>query len=343
MSKGIDMSSAIRVSNLSKVFPVTKSYGELLFHPFRKKTVTALRGIDLQIEKGDLFGLLGSNGAGKTTLIKILCTLVLPTKGTAYIDGVDVCKDPGRIKPKLGYVIGDERSFYWRLTGRQNLRFFAVLNNIPQKEINPRVSYLLDLVGLTAHGEKMFKTYSTGMKKMLAIARGMLTNPDILIMDEPTSGLDPMVSRKIKNFIKGTLVNIEGKTVLMATHNLAEVEQLCSRIAVLDRGEVKATGTVEEIKATLSNRKRFVVGIDNFQKDLLEKIESISTVQNAWIKKNTKPFSSTQIEIEIAGEKDSASQLMESILAMGGRISLFQESSFSLEDVFSQLLIPKSA
>ncbi len=337
------MPTAIHICNLSKVFPVTKTYRELLFHPFRQKTVTALQEIDLRVERGDLFGLLGSNGAGKTTLIKILCTLVLPTKGTAYIEGVDVCKDPVKVKPKLGYVIGDERSFYWRLTGRQNLRFFAVLNNIPQKEVDNRVSYLLDLVGLTAHGDKMFKTYSTGMKKMLAIARGMLTNPDILIMDEPTSGLDPMVARKIKNFIKGTLVKIEGKTVLMATHNLAEVEQLCNRIAVLDKGKVKATGTVEEIKATLSNRKRFIVGIDNFKRDLLEKIESISTVQNAWVKETTTPFSNTQIEIEIAGGRDNASQLMESILAMGGRISSFQESNFSLEDAFSRLLIRKSA
>jgi ABC-2 type transport system ATP-binding protein len=181
------VSTCIQVRNLSKIFPVAKTYRELLFSPFRHNTVTALRGIDLTIEKGDLFGLLGSNGAGKTTLIKILCTLVLPTKGSASIDGLDVCKNPEKIKPKLGYVIGDERSFYWRLTGRQNLRFFAVLSNIPQVQIDKRVSSLLDIVGLNGHGDKMFKEYSTGMKKMLAIARGMLTNPDILIMDEPTS------------------------------------------------------------------------------------------------------------------------------------------------------------
>jgi ABC-2 type transport system ATP-binding protein len=331
------------VRNLSKVFPVAKTYRELLFSPFRHKTVTALRDIDLTIEKGDLFGLLGSNGAGKTTLIKILCTLVLPTSGTAYIDGLDVCKNPGKVKPKLGYVIGDERSFYWRLTGRQNLRFFAVLNNIPQQQVDQRVSKLLDLVGLTAHENKMFKAYSTGMKKMLAIARGMLTNPDILIMDEPTSGLDPMVARKIKNFIRGTLVNVEKKTVLLATHNLAEVEQLCNRIAVLDNGEVKATGTVKEIKASLSTHKRYIVGIDNYRSELLHKIETISTVQHAEVKTSATPLTNAQIEVEILEGRGHANHLMESILAMGGQISSFQESTASLEDVFSHLLIRKKA
>lgn len=337
------MSACIQVRNLSKVFPVSKSYRELLFSPFQRKTVTALRSIDLTVDKGDLFGLLGSNGAGKTTLIKILCTLVLPTSGTACIDGLDVCKDSGKVKPKIGYVIGDERSFYWRLTGKQNLRFFAVLNNIPHGQINKRVSQLLDLVGLTAQGDKMFKEYSTGMKKMLAIARGMLTNPEILIMDEPTSGLDPMVAMKIKNFIKGTLVNIEKKTVLLATHNLAEVEQLCNRIAVLDSGEVKATGTVEDIKTILTKNKRYVIGVDNFGTELLDKIRAISTVQQAVVKTSLKQFAGVQIEVEMTEGKGGANQLMESILAMGGRISSFQELNASLEDVFSHLLIRKSA
>jgi len=189
----------------------------------------------------------------------------------------------------------------------------------------------------------MFKEYSTGMKKMLAIARGLLTNPDILIMDEPTSGLDPVVARKIKNFIKGTLVNTENKTVLLATHNLAEVEQLCNRIAVLDNGKVKAEGTVEEIKATLPNQKRFVVGIENYQTALLKKLETLTMVQCAVLKTAQPPFSSAQIEVEMTHGEDHANKLMESILTMGGQISSFQESNATLEDIFSQLLVRKSA
>lgn len=337
------MSTCIQVCKLSKVFPVNKTYREIFLNMFQKKTVTALQGVDLRIEKGDLFGLLGSNGAGKTTLIKILCTLVLPSSGTAYIDGLDVRKKSREIKPKLGYVIGDERSFYWRLTGKQNLKFFAVLNNIPHREVDRTVARLLDLVGLKPHQNKMFKEYSTGMKKMLAIARGLLTNPNILIMDEPTSGLDPLVARKIKNFIKGTLVNTENKTVLLATHNLAEVEQLCNRIAVLDNGKLMAEGTVDEIKATLPNQKRFVVGIENYQTALLEKLENLTTVQRAVLKTARPPFSCAQIEVEMIHGEDHANQLMESILAMGGRISSFQESNATLEDVFSRLLLRESA
>ncbi|WP_372683855.1 ATP-binding cassette domain-containing protein [Desulfosarcina sp.] len=308
-----------------------------------KKTATALQNINLRIDKGDLFGLLGSNGAGKTTLIKILCSLVLPSSGTAYINGLDVRRNPQEIKPSLGYVIGDERSFYWRLTGEQNLKFFAVLNNIPHREVDRAVTRLLDLVGLKAHRNKMFKEYSTGMKKMLAIARGLLTNPDILIMDEPTSGLDPLVARKIKNFIKGTLVNTENKTVLLASHNLAEVEQLCNRIAVLDNGKLKAEGTVEEIKATLPKHKRFVVGIENYQTALLEKLKTLTTVQHAVLKTAQPPSSGAQIEVELTHGEDQASKLMESILAMGGRITSFQESNATLEDIFSWVLLRKSA
>jgi ABC-2 type transport system ATP-binding protein len=337
------VSTCIQVCNLSKEFPVTKTYRELFLHMFQKKTVMALQGVDLRIDKGDLFGLLGSNGAGKTTLIKILCTLVLPSSGTAYIEGLDVREKSREIKPKLGYVIGDERSFYWRLTGKQNLKFFAALNNIPHRQVDRTVSRLLDLVGLKGHQNKMFKEYSTGMKKMLAIARGLLTNPDILIMDEPTSGLDPLVARKIKNFIKGTLVNTEQKTVLLATHNLAEVEQLCNRIAVLDSGKLMAEGTVDEIKARLPNQKRFVVGIENYQTALLEKLENLKTVQRAELKTTRPPYSSAQIEVEMTHGEDHANQLMESILAMGGRISSFQESNVTLEDIFSQLLLQKSA
>ena len=337
------MSTCIQVCNLSKVFPVTKTYRELFLHTFQKKTATALHNVNLRIDKGDLYGLLGSNGAGKTTLIKILCTLVLPSSGTAYIDGLDVRKKSREIKPKLGYVIGDERSFYWRLTGKQNLKFFAVINNIPHREVDRTVAHLLDLVGLKTHRNKMFKEYSTGMKKMLAIARGLLTNPNILIMDEPTSGLDPLVARKIKNFIKGTLVNTEHKTVLLATHNLAEVEQLCNRIAVLDKGKLMAEGTVDEIKTTLPNQKRFVVGIDNYQTALLEKLENLTTVQRAVLKTARPPFSSAQIEVEMIHGEDHANQLMKSILAMGGQISSFQESNATLEDVFSRLLLRESA
>jgi ABC-2 type transport system ATP-binding protein len=315
----------------------------LLLQPFQRRTVTALDKVNLSIDKGDLFGILGSNGAGKTTLIKILCTLVLPTEGTAYIEGLDVRSEPRRVKTKLGYVIGDERSFYWRLTGRQNLTFFALLNNISHREVKRRVAQLLDLVGLNAHGDKMFKDYSTGMKKMLAIARGMLTRPDILIMDEPTSGLDPVVARKIKNFIKGTLVGIENKTVLLATHNLTEVEELCNRVVVIDSGRVKTAGTIQNIKASLSNRKRFVVGIDNFQSRWLEKIASIKTVQQAVVMAAPTPYSGTRIEVEMTDGECHPNQLMRNILAIGGRISSFQESTPSLEDVFSQLMLRKTA
>jgi ABC-2 type transport system ATP-binding protein len=242
------LSYSIETSNLTKRFPVIRGYLDMLLRPFRKKEVTALKDVNLQVKKGELFGLLGPNGAGKTTLIKILCTLILPTSGKAYVNGLEVTVDGKKIRKTIGYVVSDERSFYWRLTGRQNLRFFAQLNNLSNREGERRIKRLLNFMGLTADAERMVKDYSTGMRQKLAIARGLLTDPDIIFMDEPTKGLDPLISQSLRRLVREKLVEEEKRTVVFATHNLSEAEEMCDRIAIIDKGEVKKAGTVDEIK-----------------------------------------------------------------------------------------------
>jgi ABC-2 type transport system ATP-binding protein len=167
--------------------------------------------------------------------------LVLPSSGCALVQGLNVKKQEKKVKRLIGYVISDERSFYWRLTGKQNLLFFAQLNNIPREKIDG----LLESVGLSKlDADKLFKDYSTGMRKKMAIARGLLTDPDILIMDEPANGLDPLAAMRLQTLIREQLVEKQHKTVIMATHDLQQVEAICDRIAILHKGELKASGKV---------------------------------------------------------------------------------------------------
>ncbi len=241
------MGYAIEVKGLRKRFPVTKRYRDLLLHPFRSQSLTALDGLDLQVGEGELFVLLGSNGAGKTTLIKVLTTLLLPTEGEAWVNGYEVTRNPGEVRSSVGYCIGSERSFYWRLTGRQNLQFFSTLNNLHPRQARRRIEEVLQLVGLEESANRMLMTYSTGMRQLMGVARALLTNPEILFMDEPTKSLDPPTADRLRRFIKQRLVGHGGKTVFVATHHLGEAEELADRIAIISQGRVKASGSLGEL------------------------------------------------------------------------------------------------
>ncbi|MBN2134868.1 MAG: ABC transporter ATP-binding protein, partial [Acidobacteria bacterium] len=188
------MSLAITSRNLTKIFPSTSGYRDLL--PFRKRRyTTAVQDVSLNIKEGEFFGLLGANGAGKTTLIKLLCSLVIPTSGSAGIFGHDILKEEQAVKKLVGLVSSEERSFYWRLTGRENLEFFAALYHLDISQAGRRIDELLRIVGLDKHADVRFQGYSTGMRQKLAIARGLLSEPKILFVDEPTRSLDPVSAR----------------------------------------------------------------------------------------------------------------------------------------------------
>ena len=241
------MNYAIEVYNLKKKYIKEKRFAELLLHPFKKEIIHALNGISLRIKKGEICGLLGPNGAGKTTLIKILATLVLPDSGRAYIKGNDVVIEEDNVKNSIGLIHNDERSFFWRLTGRQNLEFFASIYNIKRKDIKKRVDSVIKIVDLKDKEDERFDSYSTGMKQKMAIARGLLTNPDILLIDEPTRGVDPISALKIRKFLKEMLVKKMKKTILIATHDLREAQFLCDNIVILHKGKIRAGGSLEKL------------------------------------------------------------------------------------------------
>jgi ABC-2 type transport system ATP-binding protein len=210
------------------------------------KDVEAVRGVSFEIEKGELFGLLGPNGAGKTTTIKMLITLLIPTSGTARVLGHDVVKEAREVRKRIGYVFGGERGVYERLSGYDNLRYFAELYGVPPKEQKPRIAYLLDLVGLTGREQERTEGYSRGMKQRLHVARGLLHDPPVVFLDEPTIGLDPVGARELRATI-ATLVDA-GKTVLLTTHYMFEADALCDRIAVINKGEIVAHGSPADLK-----------------------------------------------------------------------------------------------
>ncbi|HEY94333.1 MAG TPA: ABC transporter ATP-binding protein [Dehalococcoidia bacterium] len=235
------------VSSFGNIFGVLK----------RKKGsyIEALRGIDLQVKKGEVFGLLGPNGAGKTTLIKVLCTLVIHDEGSAYVNGIDVKKEPGKVLKDLQAVLPESRGFTWRLSGRQNLAFYALLYGLRDREAEERINYLLELTGLKDRADDGYQRYSTGMQRKLLLCRALLRETQVLLFDEPTVGLDPTSAMEFRHLLRDRLAHEEGKTIVLSTHNLPEAQDICDRIAILDRGKISMCDTPEHIRYTMSDEK----------------------------------------------------------------------------------------
>ena len=215
---------------------LVKKYGE----------IEAVRGIDLEVASGEIFGFLGPNGAGKSTTISMLCTLLRPTAGTASVAGIDVVHDPARVRQRIGLVFQDP-SLDDQLTGRENLEFHAFIYSVPAAERRQRIDRMLELLQLSDRASSQVRTYSGGMKRRLEIARGMLHEPQILFLDEPTLGLDPQTRRNIWTHLN-ELRSRTGVTIFMTTHYMDEAE-FCDRIAIIDRGQIVALGTPDQLKA----------------------------------------------------------------------------------------------
>lgn len=245
--------------------------------------IEALSDVDLQVEEGEVFGILGPNGAGKTTLIKILCTLVLHDKGKAYVNGFDVERQPSMVLENLQAVLPGSRGFTWRLSGRQNLEFYALLYGLDDNVSKKRIDYLLNIVGLEDRADDSYQRFSTGMQRKLLLCRGLLKNTPILLFDEPTTGLDPYSAAEFRRLIREQLVGEEGKTVLMSTHNLLEAQEMCDRIAILDRGKITVCDTPNNIRYKMFEESRFKVTLHktpyrDSHEDMLDKIETIPGV-----------------------------------------------------------------
>ncbi|MET3559103.1 ABC-2 type transport system ATP-binding protein [Streptococcus rupicaprae] len=243
------MESIIKVENLSRTYGTESGF-------FKKESriVKAVKEVSFDVKRGEIFGLLGQNGAGKSTIIKILSTMLLPTSGQVSILGYDVFKDEAKIRERINFVFGGERSLYYRLTAEDNLFYFADLYKISRKEQRPLVSELLDLVGLGKVANRRVETFSKGMKQRLQIARALLNDPEIIFLDEPSIGLDPVGAMELRQLIKEMAAR--GKTVLLTTHYMAEAEELCDRIAIINKGQLITCGTLGELASLITDVER---------------------------------------------------------------------------------------
>jgi len=207
----------------------------------------AVDKLSFHVKKGEIFGLLGPNGAGKTTTIKMLSTLLIPTSGKAEVLGIDVSgKNEKEIRKRINLVSGGERGLYYRLTGRQNLKFFSDLYGIPPETQKEQIAELLELFGLTEAADVKVEDYSRGMKQRIHLARALVNKPEILYLDEPTIGLDPEISREVRALVKKMAST--GTTIILTTHYMYEAEELCDRILIISNGKAVGYGSTAELK-----------------------------------------------------------------------------------------------
>jgi ABC-2 type transport system ATP-binding protein len=236
---------------VTKSFVIPRPFFEILRAPFDRRRISVLADLWLTVPRGSLTGLLGPNGAGKTTLLRILAASILPDSGTVRIFGQDTAGTSVRIRERIGFVLGDERSFYWRLTASQNLLFFAALHNLDRTRARSQIEKVTGLLQLAGELKKPFRDLSTGMRQRLALARALLHDPELLLIDEPTRGLDPGAAKRTRELIGQTLVKELGKTVLLATHNLAEAQEVCDRVALLKDKRILRVGPPREVLTNL--------------------------------------------------------------------------------------------
>lgn len=217
-----------------------------VFRDKKRGPVWAVDGVSFDVGRGEIYGLLGPNGAGKTTTLRILATVLAPTRGAATLDGFDIFRDGRRVRQRLGFLSGD-MGLYHRLTPRELVAFFGRLNGLHGARLRPRIDQLFSLLGIHEFADTKIDKLSTGMRQRVAIARTLVHDPPVLILDEPTAGLDVPTARVVEEFIRRA--RDAGKCILYSTHVMEEAEYLCDRIGVIHRGKIRAVGTIEELRA----------------------------------------------------------------------------------------------
>ncbi len=315
---------AIEVSELRK------SYPKKIPLPFRKvEWVEAVRGISFKVKRGELFGLLGPNGAGKTTTIKILTTLLEPSGGTAKILGFDIRKDAREIRKRINLVAEGERTLYWRLSAYENLKYFARIYYVSKSEEKERIESLLKLVGLWDRKDDLVMNYSRGMKQRLAIAKALINDPEVLFLDEPTLGLDVQSAVFVREFIR-KLVDEQEKTVLLTTHYMAEAEELCDRIAIIDQGRIIALDSPEGLKKLVKGEDIVEIRVRDFS---LQKMKNFPW-RLVVVKEDTERGITT-----LRGQitEEDLPKVVELLVKSGVRILSVEQKEPTLEDVFIKL------
>jgi len=323
---------SVEAVGLTKSYPGRRSF----FGRSESPSMVAVDRVDISLAEGEIFGLVGPNGAGKTTLIKLLTTLLRPTSGHASVGGLDVVKDEYQIRRTVGLVTSNERSFYWRLTGRQNLRFFASLYDLPAREAEVWIDELFELLGLSEQADRRFDAYSTGMKQRLSFARGLLTKPRFLFMDEPTKGVDPASRADIIHIIQERIIERWKPTILITSHNLSEIEVLCGRIALMQKGRFVAVGTLDELRTLAHPVDRYDVRVSKLEATRLRELAAGCGAEQAQPRPSANGHE--RLSVTFPQGTDGFSRFVRGVVEAGGDVVTCSSVVDSLDDVFQKLL-----
>ena len=293
----------------------------------------ALDDVSLEVRPGELFGLLGPNGAGKTTLIKILTTLLAPSSGSAWVDGLNVVTEADAIRPRINMVSGGESSGYGILNVRENLWLFARIYGVSTATAHERIDQMLGVVGLTDKAKSRISYLSTGQRQKMNFCRGFITDPKILFLDEPTLGLDVTSARAIRAFIREWMTARPERTLLLTTHYMAEADELCDRVAIIDKGKVLACDSPATLKRRVQTHPLYHL--------------SLAPGANGWttlgelpgVHKSTATTTPTTVELQVALDEEPAiGAVVQSLVTNGGRILSLKKVEPTLEDVFIELV-----
>ncbi|MDG6224608.1 MAG: ATP-binding cassette domain-containing protein [Candidatus Thermoplasmatota archaeon] len=287
---------------------------------------TAVDKVTMDVEEGEVYGLLGPNGAGKSTLIRMLTTLSVPSEGTAKVAGYDIRRDPDKVRQAVG-MVSEKMIMYERLTAYENLRLFSKLYNVPKRDMEERIADLLKIVNMTKWADTQIGKFSTGMKQRINVIRALVSMPRIVFMDEPTLGLDPQSTTEIRKLIK-KLNDEQGLTIVLTTHIMNEADVLCDRIGLIDKGNIAAVGSPNDLKSMITERGNTIVDLD-----------LIDPPANAWEMfrdlKIVKSASQTENMVKvIVSREDAFQEIVTASTGLGLRLRNANINQPSLEDVF---------
>jgi len=318
--------SAIRTENLSRSYRRPRKSKNADGSPVQD--LIALDNVSLDIREGELFGLLGPNGAGKTTLIKILTTLLAPTSGQAWVDGHDVVAQARRVRPLINMVSGGESCGYGVLNVRENLWLFAQIYGVSNADAATRIARMLDVVGLADKATTKVSHLSTGQRQKMNFCRGFITDPKILFLDEPTLGLDVNAARAIRKFVREWLAERPDRTLLLTTHYMSEADELCDRLAIIDRGRMLACDTPNALKKQVQEHPLFEIGIAPGATSL--NLAAVSGVHQA-----TETPGPTSVVLKVSLLEEAAiGHVVSRLVEAGARILSLKKVEPTLEDVF---------
>jgi ABC-2 type transport system ATP-binding protein len=319
---------AIQTQDLGRIYKIRDAKKK------EARELAALTDVNLQVRQGELFGLLGPNGAGKTTLIKILTTLLAPSKGSAQVAGFDVIDQTEQVRPRINMVSGGESSGYGLLTVRENLWMFAQFYGIPSKLAHERITQLLDVVGLSDRQNTKSSDLSTGLRQKMNIVRGFLTDPEVLFLDEPTLGLDVGASRDVRMFVRSWMNERPSRTVLLTTHYMAEADDLCDRVAIINHGRVLACDQPARLKHALQSESIFRIEVSPMEASGVEALQRVPGVQKAILAEQN-----GHSTLELMLEQESAlGGVISQLSGANVQILNFQKREPTLEDVFVTLV-----